>query len=268
MTRGLGVLAATAALAVLGCRAIPAPANGILSLSTVELAAPAVVVGDTMRDSLGNAVPLRLYAFGSGGQADTITDAEPTFIVLDRGAHVTQAGYLVGDSARSTPVRIIGSVGVLQTSAVNVFVTPEPVSIAATGATTLDTVIFNGADSSASVNFSQGLGVQVTSPGTPSPVGVVGVIVHYAITYAPAPTGSGASGLLVDAAGHPAAADTTDGSGNASLRIRVRPAAPAAQPDSFVVMASAAYRGVPLTGAPIRFVIPVRSVLAASGGTP
>jgi hypothetical protein len=75
--------------------------------------------------------------------------------------------------------------------------------------------------------------------------------------------GNGVAGLLVDPAGHPSAVDTTDASGQASRRIRVRPSAPVTV-DSFVVMASAEYHGVKLRGSPLRFVIPIHNSLATS----
>jgi hypothetical protein len=198
-----------------------------------------------------------------GGQADTITDAVPTFILLDRGAHVSPDGYLIGDSVRTTPLRIIGSVGSLQTSSVNVDVTPLPDSMGYTSTTPVDTVKFVGADTAASANFSSALGATIVASGTATNSPVSSVIVRYTIVYAPTPVGNGVAGLLVDPAGHPSAVDTTDASGQVSRRIRVRPSAPVTI-DSFVVQASAEYHGVKLRGSPLRFVIPIHNSLATS----
>ena len=263
MMRRLAAFGAAVSLVAFGCRAIPAPQDGVLSLSSVQLPSPGVVAGATMRDSAGHAAPLRLYAFGVGGQADTIADAVPPFILLDAGAHVSPDGYLIGDSVRATPVRIIGSVGTLQTSFVNVDVTPLPDSMGYTSTTPIDTVRFIGADTAASANFSAALGATVVATGTATNSPVSSVIVHYAIVYAPTPVGNGVAGLLVDPAGHPSSVDTTDASGQVSRRIRVRPSAPVSV-DSFVVTATAEYKGVMLRGSALRFVIPIHNALATS----
>lgn len=263
MIRRLAAFSAAVSLVAFACRPIPAPQGGVLSLSSIQLPSPGVVAGDTMRDSLGHAAPLRLYAFGVGGEGDTIASATPTFLVLDPGAHITSTGYLVGDSVRATPVRIIGSIGTLQTSAVNVSVTPLPDSMGYTSATPIDTVHFVGADTAASANFSAALGATIVATGTASNSPVSSVIVRYSIAYAPTAVGIGVSGLLVNAAGNPSTVDTTDVNGQASLRIRVRPSAPVAV-DSFVVIATAEYKGVPLRGSRLKFVIPIHNSLASA----
>ncbi|HEY5218697.1 MAG TPA: hypothetical protein VIJ16_02755 [Gemmatimonadaceae bacterium] len=256
-------IAAAIAVVALSCRAIPAPTDGVLSVSEVDLPSPGVVVGDTLRDSVGNAAPLRVYAFGVGGMADTITNIAATFVLLDRGAHITADGYLIGDSVRTTPVRVVGAVGVLQTSAANVDVTPQPDSIGAASTTPIDTVRFNPLDSTASVNFSAALTVTVVGAGSPPPP-ITSVIVRYAIAYQPTASVAGAvSALLVNSTGAANSVDTTDVNGHAGPRVRVRPQAPTA-PDSVVVTASASYRGIPLRGSPVRFVIPIYGSIPSS----
>jgi hypothetical protein len=151
---------------------------------------------------------------------------------------------------------------------VDVAVTPLPDSLALASTTPTDTVIFTGVDTASAANFSANLTASVLATGTAPPSPVPAVIVRYTILYAPAPVGNGVSGLLVNSANHPAAEDTTDASGQTSLRIRVRPSAPASHPDSFVVSASASYRGVKLRGSPVVFVIPIRNVLLAASRAP
>jgi len=260
MTRRLAACAVAVAAVALSCRAIPAPADGVLSLSAVQLPSPGVVVRDTLRDSTGRAAPLRVYAFGVGGEADTIQGAAATtqFVLLDAGAHVTSDGYVIGDSVRTTPVRIIGSVGTLQTSAANLAVTPRPDSIGPTGATTMATVNFAATDTTAQ---SAALGATVLATGLVPAAPVQAVIVRYTIVSAPPGFNGAITGILLNAAGKPATVDTTSPSGQVSPTIRLRPAALAAPsvPDSFVVTASASYAGVPLRGSPIRFVVPIQT---------
>lgn len=260
MTRRLAAFALAVTAVTLSCRAIPAPADGVLSLSAVELPSPGVVVADTLRDSTGRVAPLRVYAFGVGGEADTIHGGTATtqFVLLDAGAHVTSDGYVIGDSVRSTPVRIIGSVGVLQTSVATLAVTPRPDSIGPVGATTLATVNFAATDTTAR---SAALGATVLATGVVPAAPVQAVIVRYTIVSAPPGFNGAITGILLNAAGRPATVDTTDASGHVSPTIRLRPAALAAPsaPDSFVVTASASYAGVPLRGSPVRFVVPIQT---------
>ena len=253
--------AATAAIGI-GCRAIPAPVDGVLALSPILLPSPGVVAGDTLRDSTGRAAPLRVVAFGLHGEGDTITTVVPTYVVLDPGAHVTPDGYVIGDSVRPSPVRIVATVGTLQTSAANLSVTPLPDSIGPTGATTLATVTWAPTDTTAR---SAALGATVLATGLVPPQGVQAVIVRYAIVSAPPGFNNAVTGILLGASGTPTTADTTNTSGQVAPTIRVRPAALAvpSAPDSFVVTATASYRGVPLRGSPIRFVVPIKSTVAS-----
>ncbi len=261
-----GAFAAAAAVAALtwACRAIPAPSNGVLSVSEVQLPSPGVVVGDTMRDSAGHAAPLRLYAFGVGGQADTIPNVTPTFVVFDRGAHVTPEGYLIGDSVRSTPVRVIGSVGNLQTSAVNVAVIPVPDSIGASGPTTIAADTFSLTKPTS--YYSGAMSAQVLSADA-TPRAVPSLVVQWVIVSQPGGAAGDTAGTIVSTNNHPASTDTTDASGNVSVRVHLDPVTVNAltAPDSFVVEARAAYRGVPLRGSPVRFVVPIVPAPAASG---
>ena len=89
MRRGhAAALAMLVATLVVSCRDIPAPESGIFSISPLMLPSPAIVVGDTMRDSLGAVAPLRVVAYGVDG--DSVTpQPTPTFVVLDTGARLT-----------------------------------------------------------------------------------------------------------------------------------------------------------------------------------
>ncbi len=257
MSRRLAAFAAAVGLVAFACRPIPAPSDGVLSLSEVKLPSPGVVAGDTMRDSTGQAAPVRVVAYGTGGQSDTITNITPTFISFDPGAHVTSDGYVIGDSVRDTPVRIIGSVGPLQTSPANIYVTPLPDSLADTTASPTDTVRFTP-DSTAAADYSVELVGQVLATGVIPTAPVQAVIVRYTLLYAPPGANGGVTGVLVDPSGRPSSVDTSDASGFVSRRIRVRPAAAPLPADSFVVRMSAEYAGVSLHGSPWRIVVPIR----------
>jgi hypothetical protein len=263
------VFAALVVLA-LACRAIPAPANGVLALSEVRLPAPAVVLGDTLRDSTGRAAKLTLVAFGLGGDKDTIKTVTSSFVVLDRGAHITADGYVIGDSVRATPVRIVGTVGTLQTSAANLSVIPHPDSLASAVTFPIAPIKFNILDSTAQANFSVAIAATVMSTSVVPPSAVQSVIVQFTLASQPRGLNGASTGVLVDDGGIASTVDTSDASGLVSRRIRLRPAALAAPSatDSFVVLVAAQYRGVALTGSPLRFVVPVQPGSVASTRIP
>jgi hypothetical protein len=270
MTR-CAFLAIAGVLAIAACRDVPAPANGVLAVSELLLPAPAVVVGDTLRDSTGHIAKLTVVAFGLGGENDTIRTITPSFVVLDPGAHITSDGYVVGDSVRATPVRIVGTVGTLQTSAANLNVIVLPDSIASGLTAPLSTIRFNILDSTSQSNLSDAISVVVTSSSFLPPAVVQSVLVRFVLASQPAGLNGAATGVLIDASGNPAGiVDTTDVTGTASRRIRLRPAALAspASADSFVVLVSAQYRGVALHGSPVRFVIPVQPGTATTSRIP
>jgi hypothetical protein len=57
--------------------------------------------------------------------------------------------------------------------------------------------------------------------------------------------------------GRPSYADTTDASGTASRRVRLRVAPGLVPPDSAVITVSAAYKGMPLLRSPLVLGLPV-----------
>jgi len=59
---------AAAAVLLLSCDLSVAP-GGVYSISKLLLPSPGMVIGDTMRDSLGNAAPLRVLAFSVTGDS-------------------------------------------------------------------------------------------------------------------------------------------------------------------------------------------------------
>jgi hypothetical protein len=248
---------AGAALCVAGlaCGDVPTLQGGIAFISPVILPAPAVAVGDTLRDSAGVVAPIRVFAIGNAG--DTI-ETQPVFIVTTvPGPSVTiLANDLVrGDSVRTAS--IVGRIGTrLQTPPAQLNVVFQPDSMAAGSATTASFP----SPSTGEITSSVPLSVNVTSIGGGTRAGVPSIIVHYAITAiypvnTPVPD---TTVVLVDDQNRfipPSgltAVDTTDASGNAQRRVRAVPFGF----DSVAIMVSANnLKGVPLPGGPIRFVV-------------
>ena len=126
---------AGAALCVvaLACGEVPTLADGIAYISPVILPSPAVALGDTLRNSVGEVAPLRVFAIDNSG--DTIQGATAEFIVTTvPGASVTilDNDLVFGDSLRTAS--IVARVGTrLQTPPVLLDVVNQPDSIAASG---------------------------------------------------------------------------------------------------------------------------------------
>jgi hypothetical protein len=233
----LALVAALLAAALASCRDVPSPDSGVLSVSPLQLPSPAVVVGDTMRDSVGAAAPLRLVAYGVDGEPVDPQPA-PTFVLLDPGAHLAGA-FLIGDATGS--VRVIGSVSGLQTQSQAVLVTLRPDTLVPSDSTHQLRKFRFPEDTAATAD----LNVRVQNTDA-TPTGVDGVIVRYELTYAPPVVGTGPSVLLL-AGSVPSTRDTTANGGTASRTIRLRLAGVnPTQTDSAMVSATASYRGQPI----------------------
>lgn len=233
-SRVLRLAAVAAALA--GCRDIPTPPGGVQALGRVILASPGLVVGDTLRDSLGNAAPLRIVAFDRNG--DTLA-ALPgvTFFLLDTTA-ILDGDILVGRATGNA--RVVATVAGLQSRIDTLKVTLRPDTIVPADSTRFVRAV-TLTDTSYAAND---LAVIVQHRDGTDVAGVDAVIVTYALTRSPAghPTGSGPSVVFVGGSTSPVR-DTTSGGGRAARAIRLRTAALPQLPDSAVVTASASYRG-------------------------
>lgn len=230
--------AALLAACLAGCRELPTPAGGVQAVSRVLLPSPGLVVGDTMRDSLGVVAPLRVVAFDERG--DTILPAPAaTFILLDTTAELA-GDVLIGRAEGRA--RVLATVAGLQTRVDTAIVTLRP-----------DTIV--GADSTRHVrrvNLLSGdstfaaadLNVIVQNRAGAAVTGTDAVIVTFSITRSPAPGASGSGPTVVFVGGTAAAVrDTTAGGGRAAKSIRLRIPAQPTLPDSAIVAATASHRG-------------------------
>jgi hypothetical protein len=98
-----------AASCALACTDIPTGDNDVLAISVDTAAAPAIVLGDSLRDSTGKAVPLTASVYNFKG--NLVSSAPVRFHAIDRGITVdSTTGFVTGDSVRDTPARIVVSV--------------------------------------------------------------------------------------------------------------------------------------------------------------
>lgn len=246
---------AVAGLAVgVACGEVPTLDNGIAYYTTVELPLPTVAAGDTLRDSLGNAAPLRVRAFGRDSQE--ITGLTVTFLPTAVPSNVTIAanGVLVADDTVRS-VQLVGRIGDrLQTSIVTLQIVPEPATIARTDNVAADDSVY-----SAPVLRALPATVSAFYRGAGTPVN--GIIVRYRIDSLKPSTSAPGSAVLTNASGgglvrpdSTIAVDTTKTAGNATRSVLVR----AGSGVEKVFISASARRlrdATPLAGSPVHFVL-------------
>ena len=218
---------------------------------------PAVVTGDTLRDSLGLVAPLHALAYNASGAP--IANAGVTYITLDTGLTIDPMG-IVTAQLRNGPVRLVASVSGLQSVTKTLEVARRPDSVVVTGKLS-DTLHYALPDNPAT-NVSAGLGLKLTTRDTAGGVAVTrGWLVSYQAFFrgqALVLSDTTVASLWSDGT-KPSALDTTGADGAASRRIRVRPQAPGfTAAESLIVIATVRYRGAPVRGSPVRFVIHTR----------
>lgn len=234
--------------AVAACTDIPSGANAVGSIQFDSLPFPSVVLGDTLRDVTGKIAPLGARAFAYG--AKPIPDAPFRYFALERGLTVDSiTGRVIGDSIRAIPARVLVTVAGLQA------VLPIPVVFRP------DTVVIShGRDSLAysltdsTLNISPALSVTLRHTLTRADSLVRSYLVIFAITN----QADTLAAQLVNDAGLASAMDTTDASGLASRKVRIRPTRLKSVIDSVLVTASVRYRGAHVRGSPARLVLKVK----------
>jgi hypothetical protein len=260
------LLASVTAIVAMGtlasCRDINTNPTKLAAVSFDTLPFPAVVAGDSLRDTLGVARPLHGNAFNI--QGDSIPGFPIRYRILDTGATVDSiTGYVIGgDSALPTGLRVLTDASGLQSQTMLLYVVRRPDTLVY--ADSIDSLAYSFSDSS--VNVSHQLSVQPLNITNGTTFPVPSWVVSFAIVYHPPLDPSAAPGAdtlvaqLVGANGSPARSATGDAtSGIAGLGIRIRPQFLKSFNDSVVVMATAKYRGVPLRGSPKRLVLYIKS---------
>ena len=243
----IGALVVAGAMA---CGEVPTLDQGIAYISPIILPAPAVAIGDTLRDSLGTVAPLRIEAYGRNDEK--LPAPQATFLptILPSTVSIDANGILTASDSVSAvrTVLLVGRVGgKLQTTRASLLVVPQPDSIERTSPEVRSAPL-PGLDT---------LRVSVTGVLAATRVPVPGIIVRYRVTRVFGSGAASASTVLTMDGGTVSrpdslvAVDTTDASGAASRTLIVGPGV-----DSVVVFAHArSLRGVPLAGDSVRFVL-------------
>jgi hypothetical protein len=255
MTHVARLLTLATAVATLSCGEVPTLENGIAYYTPVQLPLPAVAAGDTLRDSLGRAMPLRVLAFTKDSQE--IGGLTVTFVptALPSDVTIDANGILVArDTLRS--VQLVGRIGErFQTSVATLQIVPEPSAISRADGV--------AADSTYPLPAIRPLPVTVTGAyrGVSTPVN--GIIVRYRIDSLRPSTLDVGNAILIVSGGGPlrpdstTAVDTTKTAGNATRTVVV--SAGSAVERVFISASARRLRdGQPLVGSPARFELVIR----------
>jgi len=241
------VIAAVAAGVAAACVDISDNADSVLSLEFDRLPSPSVVLGDSLRDTTGTIAAPVVRAFNYRGEE--IASPPVRYYAPDPGISVDSiTGVVRGDSLRTTPARIVATVGQLQ-ALQTIDVTLRPDLVAAVDGR--DTLLYSLADTTR--NVSAQLTVKVSHGTPPADSAVRSYIVSFAVV-------SGGDPLLAQLVNGTTASsvDTTDASGVAGRAVRVRPLYLPSSVDSVIVNATVKFRGTPISGSPVRLVVVAR----------
>lgn len=248
------VLAAAVAAVVAGaiaCAEINTDPKFVASIAMDTLPYPSIVARDSLRDSLGIARPLHATVYNIEGTP--LASIPIRFRTPDSGATIDSVrGYVVADSARTTPVRLVAVAGSLQAAPDTIYIVPAPDTVIAINAA--DSLLYSLRDTAA--NLSNPLQLQLLHrvPAS-SPVPVRSYLVSYRITY---PADTLLAQLVTRDGARRSALDTTASDGTSARRVRLRTLSLTSVNDSVVVIATVRYHGVPVAGAPLRFVLQVK----------
>lgn len=252
MRRRALAIALLVVVSPLSCGEVPTLDDGIAYISPIILPAPAVAIGDQLRDSLGNVAPLRIEAFARNDER--LPDPLATFLptVLPSPISITEDGFVTASDTVSTvqTVQLVGRVGNrLQTTTASLLVVPQPDSLGRSSPELTQ-------DSLPALDTLRVIvtGLNVKGARVPVP----GIVVRYRVTgvYGSAPSQGTAiltlDGRTVSRPDSLAAVDTTDASGSASRTLVVA----GTGLDSVVVFVRArSLRGERLRGDSVHFVL-------------
>ncbi len=262
-------LLVSAVVAVTGgataCSEVGLGPNEAAAIELEPFPSPSVVVGDTLRNFDGIATPVRARVFNVRG--DVIDDAAPRYLyadfnidsalAIDSATGVVVAKKLVSGDKRIA-ARIGGSLQVLR----GIRVTTRPDSVDGTNLTAiLGTSLPDTGRRGLDSNSTKALTVTVRHIEATAVTGVRSWPVRFELLNPANPTNdTTAAAYLIDDQGRASVLDTTDDSGVAGRRVRVRalqfPSGAAVE--SVVVRATVTYKGKPLKGSPVRVTAPVR----------
>jgi hypothetical protein len=240
--------------------------NAVLYLAFERLPYPSIVSGDTLRDSSGAATNLTATVVNYDG--NQVTDADLRFFDIDDTLNILQVdastGRVVADSSVPRMLRLIASVGGLQSPPLTLMLTKRPDSLQF--GELPDTIEYSFSDTTR--NFSDGIAVTILhNDSSTFYSGVASWTVRYSLEQ-PADTVFATmvddqNRRLAGGGGGSRHIDTTTSDGRASRKVRVRPGPPLTTSlDSVAILVEASYRGAPLAGSPARLYLYMKPVIS------
>ena len=233
------------------CAELSTDPQAVASIAIDSPASPSIVANDSLRDTLGIARPIHATVYNIQGTA--LSSIPIRFRTPDSGLTVDSVlGYVVADTARANGIRLFAAAGTLQAAPDTVYIVPKPDTVVAINAT--DSLLYSLTDTTSVLSNQLQLQLlHLGSGGTALPVR--SYIVSYAITY---PTDTVLAKLVSRDGSRSSSIDTTDATGTSARRIKLRTLSLTSASDSVVVVAMVRYLGMPVHGAPIRFVLLVK----------
>ncbi len=267
----IGALLAAAAGVAAACADLGSDPAVPASIELARLAFPAVAVGDSLRDTLGVAQPVRAILRNVSG--DVIEEAPVRFLSRDDALLVDSVtGHLLAlRRPTANPVNVaVRFANALQIQA-QVRITNAPDTAFRTDSASLVAFLPDAAIGSADSNsVAVEVRLQYKDSTTDALANSADWLVRFAVVSpANVRNDTTAAVFLVDDRGRASQVDTSSGNGLASRRVRVRPTQfPAAgvARDTVEVEAAVWRRGRPVGGAPVRILVPVSAASTRGAG--
>jgi hypothetical protein len=255
---------------VSACVEIGTGPNDAAAIELVPFVSPSIVIGDSLRDI--NGALARITAIVRNIRGEEIVDAPVRFLyadfVRDSALVVDSASGFVYATRRSTgsggEARVAARLGSTLQVLRSLIVTtkPDTMHVASDVVDTLVTSLPDTGRLTEPPNRSAALSAIVRHREGNVLSGVNAWLVRFRVIRPANPENDSTSAVyLVNDGGRPSAIDTTDISGTATRRVRVRPAQfPAAGllNDSVLVEVTTSHKGEVLSGAPDTIRVPVR----------
>jgi len=246
--RAAGVAVLVAAVGA-ACNEVGTNPNAPVAIQLDAPASPSVLLGDTLRDSLGRAAPLHVVVFNY--KNDSITGIPVSFLAVDSTGSVSvdqSLGIVVGHGL-IPQVLVVATAGGLQS-------VPDTIAVVDTPSVML---ALDSARDSVDYTFANGLRdttltLRVRLAHLPDSAFVPRYQVRYTIVHpSPFDDTDSTNVQLVKASTIPQLVDTTDATGSTNLGLRITPFTHAFN-DSIVVDVSATAPGGLPAGSPVRYV--------------
>jgi hypothetical protein len=255
-------IVALVAGAAVGCTEVGTDPQAAVAIELRPSPVPAVVVGDTLRDSAGAVITLDARAINVNNEV--IAGAPIRFIALDTGVVSidSTSGVIVGKRVGSS--QVIASIQGLQSERITVAVTLQPDTTY--GLDTLRRTMqlsLTSPTAATSGPLRVFVGHDTVIAGIDTTIAVPSYLVRYAIVF---PADGSVSDtdttkvVLANDLGRPSTVDTTAASGIAARAVRISTAV-SVIPDSVIVDAHVSHPDTTsVPGAPVRFVIRILRV--------